>query len=157
MKSYRNKKPQKNSKKDDLHQDNPTFWQNDKFYAKRWNFLNQPIESGTVLFHTRYEYFAIFAFVDGGVPYFARINYNKPMIWTDNNPHMFRLATEEESAMFRQEMKGEGLEFKNNRLYHNGRMINYDTPDAEFSLYGKHRSKYKRKKKYKLFYSGREY
>ena len=73
MKSYRNKKPQKNSKKDNLHQDNPYFWQNDKFYTKRWNFLNQHIESGTVLFHTRYEYFAIFAYVDNGEPYFASL------------------------------------------------------------------------------------
>lgn len=154
MKSYRNKKPQKNSKKDDLHQDNPHFWQNDKFYTKRWNFLNQRIESGTVLFHTSYEYFAIFAYVDNGEPHFASLWTG--CITTDNNPHMFRLATDEEAAKFYLEMKENGFEFKNNRLYHNGKLINYPTTEPHI-FYGKHRIKYKRDKKEKLFYSGREY
>lgn len=149
------KKPQKNSKKDDLHQDNPHFWQNDKFYAKRWNFINQRIESGTVLFHTCYEYFAIFAFVDNGEPHFANIDW-EPTITTDNNPHMFRLATEEEATKFHQKMKENGFEFKNNRLYHNGKLINYPTTEPHI-WYGKHRIRYKREKKNKLFYSGREY
>lgn len=152
MKSYRNKKPQKNRRKDDLHQDNPTFWQNDKFYKKRWNFLNQQIESGTVLYHTAYHYFAIFLFVDGNEPYFVT---SLPMSFgTNNNPHMFRLATNEEAIKFHQEMSENGYEIKNNRLYHNKKPINYPT-NFSFSMYGVHRKKYKRRNK-RLFYGGRE-